>query len=134
MQLPEIVAHQWAITTEVLLDDLERLGEGRVQAIDYGSLLNSPQSEMERLAAALGLGWDLQLGDDSAIVEDDGYEAGSAKMAPAGASDPGGMADCRKGRRPSAAIPCGAACRETGGGLSASIDPRSQLGLCMGGV
>ena len=62
MQLPEIVAHQWAITTEVLLDDLERLGEGRVQAIDYGSLLDSPQSEMERLAAGLGLGWDLQLG------------------------------------------------------------------------
>ena len=63
MPLPEVVAHQWAITTEILLDDLERLGEGRVQAIDYGSLLDSPQSEMERLAAGLGLGWDLQLGD-----------------------------------------------------------------------
>ena len=62
MQLPEIVAYQWAITTEVLLDDLERLGEGRVQAIDYGSFLDSPQSEMERIAAGLGLGWDVQLG------------------------------------------------------------------------
>jgi len=62
LQLPEIVAHQWAITTEILLDDLERLGDGRVQAIDYGSLLDSPQSEMERLAAGLGLGWDRQLG------------------------------------------------------------------------
>jgi hypothetical protein len=63
MQLPEIVAHQWAITTEILLDDLERLGEDRVQAIDYGNLLDSPQSEIERLAAAVGLGWDRQLGN-----------------------------------------------------------------------
>lgn len=63
LQLSEVVAHQWAITTEILLDDLERLEEGRVQAIDYGSLLDSPQAEMERLAAGLGLGWDLQLGD-----------------------------------------------------------------------
>jgi hypothetical protein len=62
MSLPEIVAHQWAITTEVMLDDLERLDEGRVQAIDYGSLLDAPQLEMERLAAGLGLGWDRQLG------------------------------------------------------------------------
>ena len=63
MQLPEVVAHQWAITTEILLDDLERLGEGRVQAIDYGTFLDSPQSEMERIAAGLGIGWDRQLGD-----------------------------------------------------------------------
>ena len=63
MQLPEIVAHQWAITTEILLDDLERLGKGRVQAIDYGTFLGSPQSEMERLSSALGLSWDRKLGD-----------------------------------------------------------------------
>lgn len=62
-ELPEIVAHQWAITTEVLLDDLERLGKGRVQAIDYGALVDSPQSEMERIAAGVGLGWDRHLGD-----------------------------------------------------------------------
>jgi hypothetical protein len=63
MQLPEIVAHQWAITTEVLLDDLEKLQGDRVQAINYGRLLDSPQSEMERISAGLGLGWDQQLGD-----------------------------------------------------------------------
>ena len=63
MQLPQVVAHQWAITTEVLLDDLEKLQADRVQAIDYGRLLESPQSEMERIAAGLGLGWDRQLGD-----------------------------------------------------------------------
>lgn len=63
MQLPEVVAHQWAITTDILLDDLQRLEEGRVHAIDYGTFLDSPQSEMERIAAAVGLGWDRQLGD-----------------------------------------------------------------------
>ena len=64
MQLPQVVANQWAITTEILLDDLERLSEGRVQAIDYGTFLGSPQSEMERIAAGLGLGWAQKLGDN----------------------------------------------------------------------
>ena len=106
MQLPEIVAHQWAITTEILLDDLERLGEGRVQAIDYGSLarFSAVGDGAPRGRARPGLGPAARR--HPAIVEDDGYEAGSAEMAPVGASDPGGMADCRKGRRPSAAIPC----------------------------
>jgi len=63
LQLPEIVAHQWAITTEAVLDDLERLDSGRVQAIDYGSFLGFPQAEIERLAAGVGLGWDRTLGD-----------------------------------------------------------------------
>lgn len=63
MQLPEIVAHQWAITTETLLNDLEQLGEGRVQAIDYGAFLDSPQSEIERVTAGVELDWDRQLGD-----------------------------------------------------------------------
>ena len=63
MQLPQIVAHQWAITTETLLDDLEQLGEGKVQAIEYGAFLDSPQPEVERIATRLGLGWDRQLGD-----------------------------------------------------------------------
>lgn len=63
MQLPQVVANQWAITTDILLDDLERLGEGRVHAIDYGTFLDSPQSEMERIAAGLSLGWDQKLGN-----------------------------------------------------------------------
>ena len=61
--LPEVVAHQWAITTEVMLDDLERIGKERVQVIDYGNLLGSTQTEMERLAAGVGLGWDRYVGD-----------------------------------------------------------------------
>ena len=62
MSLPEIVAHQWTITTEILLDDLERLPTSRVQAIDYGTFLDSPQAEIERIAGGLGVGWDRQLG------------------------------------------------------------------------
>ncbi|MEO8547915.1 MAG: sulfotransferase [Sphingomicrobium sp.] len=63
MQLPQVIAHQWAITTEQLIGDLEQLDEGRVQAIDYQALLSSPQSEMERLAPAVGLSWDRTLGN-----------------------------------------------------------------------
>jgi hypothetical protein len=63
MQLPEVVAHQWAITTGHLIDDLERLDEDRVQAIDYGALLASPQDEVKRLAQAVGFSWDRTLSE-----------------------------------------------------------------------
>ena len=60
--LPEVVAHQWATTTENLLDDLEALPREQVRALDYGAFLASPQASIERLAASLGLAWDLTLG------------------------------------------------------------------------
>ena len=63
MPLAEVVAHQWAITTETLLNDLERLQEGRVHAIDYATFLAGPQLQMQRMAAALDLGWDRPLGE-----------------------------------------------------------------------
>ncbi|MEO7365574.1 MAG: sulfotransferase, partial [Sphingomicrobium sp.] len=63
MELPQVVAHQWAITTEVLLDDLERLGKGRVQALNYVGLVDSAQLAMEGIAAGLSLEWDRHLGD-----------------------------------------------------------------------
>jgi hypothetical protein len=63
MQLPEIVAHQWAITTDTLISDLERLDADRIHVVDYATLLASPQQEIERLAAAVGLSWDRALGD-----------------------------------------------------------------------
>ena len=63
MSLAEIVAHQWAITTETLLNDLEQPEKGRVHAIDYGAFLAGPQLQMERLTAALDLGWDRPLGE-----------------------------------------------------------------------
>jgi hypothetical protein len=63
LSLPEIVARQWAITTDVLLDDLEQLNEKKIHVIDYSAFLASPQTEIERIATGLGLGWDRQLGD-----------------------------------------------------------------------
>ena len=62
MQLPEAVAHQWAITTETMLDDLEKIDPSRVQVVDYSTFLQSPQSEIERLAKGVGLSWDRSLG------------------------------------------------------------------------
>jgi hypothetical protein len=61
--LPVVVARQWAITTETLLDDLERIPRERVRALDHGEFLAAPQPAMERLAASLDLGWDRRLGD-----------------------------------------------------------------------
>ena len=60
--LPEIVAHQWAITMNQLLDDLEQLAPERVAALGYDELLDHPQPVVQRLTAALGLGWDQNLG------------------------------------------------------------------------
>ena len=62
LQLSEIVAHQWAITTDTMLNDLEQLSEERVSAIDYGTFLDAPQLEIERLTVEVGLDWDRQLG------------------------------------------------------------------------
>lgn len=56
--LPEIVAHQWKTTTEMLLDDLTRIPAKRIRAVVYDDFLGSPQTTMESLAASLGLGWD----------------------------------------------------------------------------
>lgn len=62
LSLPQIVAHQWAATTERLLDDLESLPAERIRTIDYGDFLAAPQPAMARLAGSLGLGWDRALG------------------------------------------------------------------------
>lgn len=59
--LPEIVAHQWRTTTEVLLDDLARLPAERVRAVVYDNFLSAPQATIESLAASLELAWDRPL-------------------------------------------------------------------------
>ena len=61
--LPEIVARQWAITTDALLDDLAGLAPERVRAISYAALMADPQTVMRALAASLDLGWDTILDD-----------------------------------------------------------------------
>ena len=60
--LAEVAAHQWATTTQVLLDDLEALPGERVRSLAYADFLAGPQSAMTRLAGSLGLGWDRSLG------------------------------------------------------------------------
>jgi hypothetical protein len=60
--LPVIAAHQWATTTRLLLDELERIGRERVRAVNYADFLSSPQETARSLAASLGLDWDLELG------------------------------------------------------------------------
>lgn len=60
--LPEVVAAQWATTTEILISDLEALPKERVRTVDYDRFIDNPQGEMERLTASLGLDWDQQLG------------------------------------------------------------------------
>ena len=59
--LREIVARQWAITTEILLGDLRQLPEHRVVVLDYDDFLSRPQRSIEALARALGLEWDRRL-------------------------------------------------------------------------
>ena len=59
--LPEIVAHQWATTTETLIDDLSKIDPKRLVALDYDQLLSDPKATMLRLTDALKIGWDVEL-------------------------------------------------------------------------
>ena len=63
LNLMQIVAQQWATTTEALLDDLEEITPDHVHALEYGAFLAAPQAEATRLAKAIGLEWDRSLGD-----------------------------------------------------------------------
>ena len=60
--LPDVVAAQWATTTEILIGDLESLPRERIRVIDYDRFIAEPQAEMERLTRSLGLEWDQILG------------------------------------------------------------------------
>ena len=61
--LPEIVARQWAATTDVLIADLAALPPERVRALSYEEFLAAPRQQMARLCGSLGLGWDRALDD-----------------------------------------------------------------------
>ncbi len=63
--IAEVAARQWAIATELLLDDLSRIAPERCAVVRYDALVDDPQGTMERLARRLGLGWDTTL--DSAL-------------------------------------------------------------------
>lgn len=61
LSLPEIVAHQWASTTEILIGDLEALPKERVRSVSYEAFKAAPQATIERLASSLDLSWDREL-------------------------------------------------------------------------
>lgn len=64
LSLPEIVAHQWARTTEFLVGDLKAIPSERLRIVTYDALRESPQSVVESLAASLAIPWDRQLTSD----------------------------------------------------------------------
>lgn len=53
----EVVAHQWEVTTNRILDDLERLAPDRWIAIDYHRLLANPAAEIGRICRFAELPW-----------------------------------------------------------------------------
>lgn len=62
LPLPEVVANQWTITTNSLLDSLETLPGERIRGLAYEALRSDPQQSVETLARSLELGWDRRLG------------------------------------------------------------------------
>jgi hypothetical protein len=60
--LPEIVAHQWAAATGILLDDLAAIPPERLRVIDYDRFLAGPEATVAGLARSLDLEWDRSLG------------------------------------------------------------------------
>jgi hypothetical protein len=61
LPVPQIVAEQWARTTETLVDDLAKIPQERVRGIVYGDFLKAPEQAIQRLAGSLDLGWDRPL-------------------------------------------------------------------------
>lgn len=59
--LAEIVAAQWAATTQTALDALERLAPERWIGVDHAAFVADPAREIERIAAFVGIGWDREL-------------------------------------------------------------------------
>jgi hypothetical protein len=59
--ISEIVARQWATTTETLVSDLAALPSNQVRIIDYDEFVASPQAQIKALARSLDLDWDRQL-------------------------------------------------------------------------
>lgn len=55
--LEDVVAHQWATTTNLLLDDLEALPSTRWVGIRYDARVAHPQVEIQRLCARHDVHW-----------------------------------------------------------------------------
>jgi hypothetical protein len=61
--LEEIVAHQWAATTDMLLSDLAKLPPEQVIAADYADFLAQPPATIAEICQKLGVAWDRPIGD-----------------------------------------------------------------------
>ena len=61
--LEDIVAAQWARTSQVLLDDLDALPAECWTGVDYDRFVSDPQGETTRLCQWAGFGWDRTLGE-----------------------------------------------------------------------
>lgn len=61
--IADVVATQWETATRLLLDDLEALPPSQRLAVRYDAVVADPQGQMQRLAAATGLGWDRAVQD-----------------------------------------------------------------------
>jgi LPS sulfotransferase NodH len=60
--IPEIVATQWATTTEIMIADLLAIPAERVRALQYEEFKAAPQPIVRSLAKSLDLGWDRDVG------------------------------------------------------------------------
>ena len=56
--IAEICARQWAMTTRILLTELDRLAPDRWCVVDHAALVADPEAELERLCGFAGLSWD----------------------------------------------------------------------------
>ena len=62
--LPVVAAHQWATTTNILLDDLTALPTERLRVVEHDAFLRTPNDIAGALARSLSLDWDRELGSE----------------------------------------------------------------------
>lgn len=62
--LPVVAAHQWATTTNILLDDLTALPTERLRVVEHDAFLGTPNGVAGALARSLCLDWDRELGSE----------------------------------------------------------------------
>lgn len=62
-ELPEVCAHQWTMTTRILLQDLDRLPPDRWCVVDFDKLRASPAEELRRVCGFTDLAWEPALAE-----------------------------------------------------------------------
>ncbi|MEY2959174.1 MAG: hypothetical protein RLZZ01_1742, partial [Actinomycetota bacterium] len=58
--IQEICAHQWEVTTNRIMDDLERVAPGRWIGVDYHRVVANPSAEVARICRFAEIDWDPQ--------------------------------------------------------------------------